>query len=137
MSKRIFEAGFTAVELLITLFIAAVFLFAGYQLYVQVMRDAADADKTARVSNIVQERLREQLTTVSGQYPNGCVAASASTLNESQTIQGIGTLSLTIVTRCPIAPATGSATDLFQATVTGSYNDGGQTRTIQHSSYTN
>ena len=137
MIRHAKETGFTAVELLITLFIAAVFLFAGYQLYVQVTRDASDADKTAKVSNLVQERLRKQLTSVSGQYPNGCVAASASTTNENQSVTGIGNVALVIVTRCPIAAGSGSATDLFQVTVTGTYNERGQTRTVQHSSYSN
>lgn len=137
MIRRRLEEGFTAVELLITLFIAAVFLFAGYQLYIQVTKDAADADKTAKLSNIVQERMRKQITTVTGQYPNGCSTSSPSTLNENQTVQGIGNVALSIVTRCPIAPSGGSSTDLFQVTVTATYSENGQTRTLQHSSYAN
>ncbi len=131
------EQGFTAVELLITLFIAAVFLFAGYQLYIQVTRDADDADKTARISNLVQERMRERLAEVTAQYPNGCISASAANTTQSQSVEGVGSVSFNTVTRCPIAATSGSATDLFQVTVTATYTELGQTRTLQHSTYAN
>lgn len=134
--KNIKEQGFSAVELLITLFIAAVFLFAGYQLYIQVTKDAADADRTARVSNAVQEKMRKRLAEVSAQYPSGCVAASETNTTTSQSLEGVGDVSFNIVTRCPI-PSGGSATNLFQTTVTATYTENGHTRTLQHSTYAN
>jgi len=66
------QEGFTAVELLITLIIASMFLFAGYQLYSQVTRDGNDANRLAKVSNTAYELLRERGATVSAANPNGC-----------------------------------------------------------------
>ena len=47
-----FNNGFTAVELLITLFVASIFLFTGYQLYAQVIRDGQEAANLSEMSNV-------------------------------------------------------------------------------------
>ena len=54
------EAGFTAVELLITLFIAVIFLGAAYQLYTVVIGDSAEARFRARASNAAYAELRKR-----------------------------------------------------------------------------
>lgn len=95
------QDGFTAVELLITLFIASVFLFAGYQLYTQVLKDAADADKTARISNIAYERMRKEAGVVSAAFPGGCESASEDTTVETPTVTGFSAVTLTVVVDCP------------------------------------
>ena len=51
--------GFSAVELLISLFIAAAFIMTGYQLFVVVMKDGDDARLRSRASNIAYESLRK------------------------------------------------------------------------------
>lgn len=58
MSRIKRTSGFTAVELLITLFIAAAFLLAGYQLFDAVIRDGAQTRAEARARNIAYEYLR-------------------------------------------------------------------------------
>lgn len=60
MKKRhIKESGFSAVELLITLFVAAAFLATGYQLYTIILEDGADARIQAKASNIAYDNLRK------------------------------------------------------------------------------
>lgn len=51
------SAGFSAVELLITLFVAAAFLTAGYTLYSVITQDSAQIRADARASNIAKEYL--------------------------------------------------------------------------------
>ncbi|MEI6054345.1 MAG: prepilin-type N-terminal cleavage/methylation domain-containing protein [Candidatus Saccharibacteria bacterium] len=53
-----YRPGFTAVELLITLFIAAAFLMSGYQLYSMIIRDGGEARARAKASNIAYEYLQ-------------------------------------------------------------------------------
>lgn len=53
------EAGFSAVELLITLFIAAAFLLTGYQLYGIIIEDGGNARVQAKASNIAYDNLRK------------------------------------------------------------------------------
>jgi len=56
------QSGFTAVELLITLFIAAAFLMSGYQLYSMIIRDGGETRARAKASNIAYEYLQKYKT---------------------------------------------------------------------------
>jgi prepilin-type N-terminal cleavage/methylation domain-containing protein len=90
------EGGFTAVELLITLIIASMFLFAGYQLYTQVTRDGNEANRLAKVSNTAYELLRERGATVSAANPNGC-----GFVGESSNNTVIDNITYTVSHSCP------------------------------------
>lgn len=136
-SHAIYQKGFTAVELLITLFIAAIFLFAGYQLYTQVTKDGADADKTARISNIAYERLRKAASTVTANSVGGCAASDEGSTNETPTISGFNNVTLTITIDCPFSTTPGSLTDIFLVSVNASYNDGVSTKAMKHAVYAN
>lgn len=57
--------GFTAVELLITLFVAAIFLAAGVQMYNLVIRDGGDTRAEAKASSVAYEYLRKYSETIS------------------------------------------------------------------------
>jgi len=137
MKSRRIEDGFTAIELMITIVVGAIFLFAGYQLYVQVIRDAVVEDKNARVSNVVYETLRKQMATSSAAAPGGCDAASQTTVNSNQTVASVGNVALSAVIDCPYGTTPGNLTDVFHVTVTGTYTDKGQTKTVSHASYGN
>jgi len=52
------ESGFSAVELLITLFVAAAFLTTGYQLYTVILKDGGETRYQAKASNIAYDTLR-------------------------------------------------------------------------------
>lgn len=53
-----YSSGFTAVELLITLFVAAAFLATGFQLYTSIIRSGGDSRQAALASNIAYTNLR-------------------------------------------------------------------------------
>lgn len=53
------EQGFSAIELLISLFIAAAFIFTGYQLFSVVIQDGNTARLRSRASNIAYENLQK------------------------------------------------------------------------------
>lgn len=55
--KNVRQQGFSAIELLITLFIAAVFLSAGYQLWGYVNKAGEESDQFAKASNISYDYL--------------------------------------------------------------------------------
>jgi len=130
------EKGFTAVELLITLFVAAVFLFAGYQLYTQVTRDGRDAEKMAKLSSIAYERAQQTGATVAASYPYGCKSTSQSTTGPaSEDIQNIGTVDFTTVISCP--GGINASADLFLVTVTASYKNNGVSEEVEHAIYAN
>ena len=134
------EQGFTAVELLITLIVASLFLFSGYQLYVQVTRDGADANKTAVLSNIVYERMTKLAKDTTGLAANqaGCSATSGSVQTlPAQNVDGVGSVVFKNTIRCPRATTPGNLTDLFYIEVEATYNDGGSSKQVRHATYAN
>jgi prepilin-type N-terminal cleavage/methylation domain-containing protein len=137
-THHLIEKGFTAVELLITLFIAAIFLFAGYQLYIQVLKDGADASKTALMSNAVYERLRKEIATVTDNNPAGCTTSTLSPYpkTETPTISGFSSVTYTVSVSCPMGTA--KQADLFLVSVSSSYNDStATTKVLKHATYAN
>lgn len=132
--KTTLKKGFTAVELLITLFIAAVFLFAGYQLYTQVIRDSKDADKIAKLSNVTYQKMRESASQITTAYPSGCAAASQSTTTNTETVSGVGSVTFTKIISCP-AGTTPPLSDLFLVKIQAAYSDSGNAKTVEHATY--
>ena len=69
--------GFTTVEVLVTLFIGAILLGGGYQLYGIITRSSADTRNQTDASNIVYEQLRKYKEQASGSCsPNPPLASS-------------------------------------------------------------
>ena len=129
------QDGFTAVELLITLFIASIFLFSGYQLYTQVTRDGQEANQSSKLSGILYEKLQTASATVTSTYPNGCAAASESTASNSEQVTGIGSVTFTTTISCP--QGTSTSTDLFLIKVKASYTSNGAAKEVEHAIYAN
>lgn len=126
------QDGFSAVELLITLFVASIFLIGANQLSIQVTKDAADTDKNAKVSNVVYAKLRKLRFDTTQDV--GCNATTVpSQQTESVSISGIsGSVSLTTDYSCPYTDV-----GVYKIIVTASYSDNGVTRIIRHATYTN
>lgn len=126
------EEGFSAVELLITLFIGAVFIFAGYQLSTQVSKDGADTTKTAAISDIVYDRLRKiRFDNISSAC--SIAAPPANPNNETLTVDGFkGNVTIQTTYECPF-----DQVGVFKVTVAATYNDGISQKVLSHAYYTN
>lgn len=88
------ESGFTAVELLVTMIIGAMFLFAGYQLYSQVSRDGNSANKAAILSNKVTEKMRTHAA-------NQSLTCTSTVAPQTVTEPSIGSVTYTTTISCP------------------------------------
>ncbi len=121
MKKQIKSNGFTTVELLVTLFIAAAFLMTGYQLYDVIMKDGGDARAQARASNIAYDYLQRY-------KPNATNPCSALTPITNQTITDdiIANATVSVVISCPY-PATLTVSKVL---VTIQYNTPQQTLNV-------
>lgn len=97
MKKIDTQAGFSAVELLISMFIAVAFIAAGYQLYSVIVKDGSDARLQARASAIAYENLRTYSATAS----SPCVASSATTALPATGSTGLPTATMYINLSCP------------------------------------
>ncbi len=91
-------AGFTAVELLITLFVAAAFLIAGYQLFNVIIQDGGETRAESRAGNIAYDYLRQYSDTAT----NPCTAQTPLT-GQSITVEGLADVTVTVAISCPQA----------------------------------
>lgn len=112
------QSGFTAVELLITLFVAAAFLVAGYSLYNVVIKDGGQTRAQSRASNVAYDYMRRY--SASAAFP--CVA-STPVNNTSINVTGLSAVTVLVNIECPKA----SLTSLSKITVTVTYNTPPQT----------
>lgn len=119
-------AGFTAVELLVTLFVAAAFIIAGYQLFNVVIKDGGDTRAQATAANTAYNYLRRY----SDMATNPC-SASAPVANESITVDGLTDVFVTVVIEC----AQGDTPSLSKVTVTISYNNDLPKKSLTYSTY--
>lgn len=105
------QDGFTVVELLISLFIAAAFIGAGYQLYSTLIKDGGQAYQRSVASNVAYSYLRSAI----GQPSGSCQPAEVTTDVEDGTGLPPGsTVKLSMT--CPYHP--GNMTSKLTATVT-------------------
>ncbi len=127
MSQPTTQAGFSAVELLVTLFVAAIFLIAGHQLYSTIIRDSGATRQKARASNIAYDYLRRHAASA----PTPC-AASTPVNNTAITPdpEGLVNVFVTVAYSCP----QGTLTGLVKVKATVRYGtDGGE---VSHAVYT-
>jgi len=122
--------GFSTVELLVTLFVAAAFLVAGYQLYNVIIKDGGLARSQSRAANIAYDYMQRYSATTT----NPCVASTP--LNNSVIgVTGLSAATVTVDITCPYAASTGvdNATSVSEVTVTVRYNN--PQKTVQYATY--
>lgn len=105
MSASSSQTGFTVVELLVTLVVVAIFLFAGYQLYAVVIRSGADVTQLNRSANIGYSQLRRHAASAS----NPCTPSTPFNGTE-------GEFQITVTVSCPFGSS--SSTSKVTSTVT-------------------
>lgn len=118
------QSGFTAVELLITLFVAAAFLVSGYQLFNVVIKDGGKTRAESRASNVAYDYLRRY----------GPAATSSCTPGDAfpttaVTVTGLSAVTVKVAITCPFAAV--ASISKIEATVL--YNTPQQT--MKYSTY--
>jgi Tfp pilus assembly protein PilE len=120
------ESGFTAVELLITLFVAAAFLVASYQLFNLIIKDGGSTRAESRAANVAYDYLR-QYSASSTTIP--CTASSP--LNNAPiTVDGLSNATISITVTC--LPDAINSLSKVEADI--SYNNPQQT--VSYATYT-
>ena len=97
MSRFTSQAGFTAVELLITLFIAAAFIGTAYQLYTIIVKNGADSRNQAIASNIAYDNLRRY----SANATSPCSVVTPSPTPSIPSGTSLVSASITVTYSCP------------------------------------
>lgn len=125
------QAGFSAVELLITLFIAAIFLVAGYQLWGYVQKAGTDSDQLAKASNIAYDYLRREankpITTCASSTPINNVAVPTDERGDLP-----ASTFITVTISCPL-----SISNVAKVESTVTYGVSPNQKKVSHAIYTN
>lgn len=90
------QSGFTAVELLVTLFVAAAFIIGGYQLFNVVIKDGGETRSESRAANVAYDYLRRY----SDSATNPCAEASPVS-NQSITVAQLTNVQVSVDITCP------------------------------------
>lgn len=92
------QAGFSAIELLITLFVGAAFIATGYQLYSVILQNSSDARTRSKASNIAYDTLRKY----SSQATSPCTNATPTPTPTVPTGSALGGApAITVTISCP------------------------------------
>lgn len=114
------QSGFTIVELLITLFVAGIFLVAGFQLFNLVIKDGGKARADTRASNVAYDYMRRYSLSAT----NPCTALTPLTSTGTPiSVSGLSSVIAYVSITCPYAALTNVST----VSVTILYNDPNQT----------
>lgn len=119
------QAGFSAVELLITLFIGVAFIGAGYQLYGISVKDGRDVRQRAQASSIAYSQLRTTAATVT----NPCTTSSSNIAVPSSS--GLINTTMTAAIGCPY----GATSSVSSVTVTLAYGTDSPQKQVSHAIY--
>lgn len=125
MSPKTAQAGFSAIELLITLFVGAAFVATGYQLYSVIIQSSSDARFRSRASNIAYENLRKY----SPQATNPCSVVTPSPTPSVPSSSGLSSPTITVEFSCPFGTSSGTS----QVKVTLTY--GSPQQEVSHAIY--
>jgi type II secretory pathway pseudopilin PulG len=118
------KSGFTAVELLVTMFVAVAFLGAGYQLYSLIIKDGGQTRAQARAANTAYDYLRQY--SLSADTPS---CAASTPFDSSVSVAGLTAVTVTVDLSCPYA----TTTNITKIDVTVRYNNPQQT--VKYATY--
>ncbi len=127
--------GFSTIELLVTLFIAAAFLVSGYQLYSVIIKDGGETRQQAIASNKAYEYLQKykaHTTLIKSTCEPHTVTNAADGENMAPTIPGLSNTELEITISCPGAQNTFEAKYYASIDATGTPYDIKRESVINH-----
>ncbi len=122
------QGGFTIIELLVTLFVAAIFLIAGYQLYIVVLR----ADGQTHTQTIAQNTAQDYLERYRASVPSPCVASTPLT-DSPITVEGLVNTMISVTVSCPKSGA--SISTVSQINVVIKYGNQNPQQQIAYSAW--
>lgn len=132
--KTSHEQGFSAVELLITLFIGALFLISGIQIYGFIFANGTESGQTARASNLAYELLQDQKANF--ETDSGSCETSTDPDPTISDNHGLSIVSASVVVECPYAAhATVGLRVISKIIVTITYKTGSTTESVTHAAY--
>lgn len=122
MIQRAHEQGFSAVELMVSLFIAVAFIATGYQLYSVVVTDGAATRQRAQASSIAYSYLRTLSDKPTGACQTDYTFSPTPVLTTAERSQLPENATLSATTSCPY----GTTSNIWRITVKITYGSSPQ-----------
>ena len=134
MKHSTLQDGLSAVELLITLFIAAMFLMAGYLLWGFTVQGSAEASQSSIASNIAYDYAKQYRVTsgCTDTVPTPVVIPALVTDIVPSTTAGIPNPKVTVTASCPQP-----LNNLNMVKITSTVSYGNPRKTVSHVVYAN
>jgi len=127
MSRTLLQAGFSAVELLITLFIGVAFVATSYQLYSIINKGGGEVRDQSKASNIAYQNIQR----ASAAATNPCAASSSAGVLPANS--GLANAAVTVTVTCPYGTTIpGVSTTVSKISVTVTY---GSSQGVTHAVY--
>lgn len=123
--------GFSAIELLITLFIASAFLISGYQLYAVVIKDNREARIQALAVNVSQDYLNRYKSSAT----NPCTVVPSLPDGQSITVSGLSNATVTVTITCPYNSTPTPTPTVSKVSVKIKYGDDDPQKEINNATY--
>lgn len=129
-SNKQFSEGFSAVELMIALIVAAVFLFGGFNFYNTIANFSVEARSRANADRIAYDYLRRYESNVSPSCTPSTPLNQVSLASDANA-EGISEPTITVQITCPIS----AVTSLSKIIATVQYKDGANTLSVMQEVY--
>ncbi|MEO7904587.1 MAG: prepilin-type N-terminal cleavage/methylation domain-containing protein [Candidatus Saccharimonadales bacterium] len=129
MTATNLQQGFSAIELMISLFIAVAFIATGYQLYSVIIKDSAAANQRTIASNVAYSHLRQLSDATTGLCVNGYTFSPVPALTIAEKAQLPESAVMTTSVTCPF----GTASSVWNVQVAIAY--GSPTQEVVHALY--
>lgn len=120
--------GFSAIELLVTLFIAGIFLITGYQLYGVIIKSGAQTNSQAHAYNIVYDYM--QRSKAAAEVPCQEIPPSTPLVNDNSQPR-LSNVTVTVTISCPYGTSSSISKVLAELT----YGHGVDQKTVNVATY--
>jgi Tfp pilus assembly protein PilE len=121
------QRGFTTVELLITLFVAAAFLATGFMLYTAIVRNGADSRQMTQVNDVAYAKLRALASTTPA------CSTTPTVVSSTPSISGVSNPTLTTTISAPYGCPWDNS--IMKAQVTITYGPDSNRQEVDHAIY--
>ena len=125
------RAGFSTVELLVSLFVAAIFLATGYELYSMIIHDGGESRAQARASNAAYEYLLKRKKD-STMILATCASHTENDIDASSIASGLSNPKIDLVITCPNLTETPAISNIK---ITLKYKYGSKDKQVVYATY--
>lgn len=123
--------GFSAVELLVSLVVASIFLFAGYAFYNTIVRYSVESRNRANADRIAYDYLRRYEPSIPVSCTTGSTLLNRQALPSSADTSGMANPRISVILSCP-SP---SIANLSKLVARVEYVERGQSKVIEQAIY--